>query len=453
MEILAAWAKSGEYVDRLLHEALRLSRLDRRDRAFVTELVCGVFRNRGRLDWELAGLCSGDFLSLPDAVKDALRLGLYQIRFLDRIPVHAAVGESVEAVKRTPVRGMAGLVNGVLRNAVRRPGPRLGEDAGDGELSRFYSLPPWLFGELSRQIGREPCVAFAQASLAPPPLYVRVNGSRASVAAAIESLRGDGAEVHEVDGVPGSLMVVSDGLPDELDAHRAGLIQIQDASSTLIGLLCSPRAGEAVIDACCAPGGKLAHLADLAGPDARVSGFDRSELRLEMTAENLRRLGFDGVRLECRDLETDDAPWSESPSLLLLDVPCSGTGTFRRRVDLKWRLSSDTVDQAVGVQRRLLENGARRVASGGRVVYSTCSVLARENEAVVMDFLSRHPDFALRDAGEILPEACRRFVDGNGFLRTWPHRDGLDGVFAAVLVRRGSASGDGARDMKGECGA
>lgn len=437
-DVLDAWSGGGGFVDHLLHEALAESDLPARDRALATEIVNGVFRHRGRLDWELRSYCRGDFEEILPPVLNRLRAALYQIRFLDRIPAHAAVDEAVESSKRDySLARYSGLVNGILRTAIRSPRELPGNDAPPLErLTVTASLPRWLAEYVVSQLGEAEAEAFALASVEVPPLFVRLNPRRTTRQQLQTDLEAQEIRSEPVEDVPESLRLLDRVVPELLDLHREGHFQVQDASSTLIGALAVPGENQLVLDGCCAPGGKLAHLASAAPESARVVGFDANPGRLDRVRENLERLGLGHVRTGAADFLSEDFPLPDRPDVILLDVPCTGSGTIRRRVDLKWRLEPADVAGAAETQRALLEAAAKRLAPGGRIVYSTCSVLTEENESVTERFLADHPDFEGLDARALLPPDSHRFVNPAGHLRTWPQRDNFDGVFAAVLQQR-----------------
>lgn len=436
-QVLDEWSVGSGFADQLLHANQADFQLPGRDRALATEIVNGVFRHRGRLDWELRSYCRGKFEDIPPPVVDRMRAALYQIRFLDRIPDHSAVNEAVEAVKTLPsLTHFSKLTNGILRTALREPRDVPGSEADVlTRLTVSASLPSWLAECLVTELGEADAEVFAMACLDVPPLFVRINDLKTSLEQAAADLTEREIEAVAMPGIPGCLRIQTRVVPELLDLHQQGHFQIQDASSTLIGLLARPSPGETAVDACCAPGGKLAHLAIQAGDDATVVGLDASAGRLERVRENLQRLGLPQVQVSQFDFLDEPFPLEPRPDLILLDVPCTGSGTLRRRVDLKWRLQAEDIAGAARTQIALLEKAAQRLAPGGRIVYSTCSILREEDEAVVEAFLASHRDFQILDAREKLPRESHGFVTETGLLRTWPQRDGLDGVFAAVLQR------------------
>lgn len=438
--VLDRWTVSDSFADRLLRRALvQCETMPERDRALATELVNGVFRHRGLLDREISSLCRGDFKAIPLPVLNRVRVGLYQIRFLERVPHHAAVHEAVSSVKRTRFQRYAGLTNALLRAALRTKPILPGSTSTTQEiLAVLASLPVWLADSIVEELGDAEALAFGKACIEIPAIFGRVNTMRAKVDEVLGSLEDEGvtAEKHPV--VPDVVQLPGSVVPELLQAHRKGMMQIQDPSSTLIGMLVDPRKGEVIVDACCAPGGKLAHLHTLSKGKATIYGFDKSERRLRKARENLERLGIPIDNLTVCDILTNMDNWPEEADAVLVDVPCSGTGTIRRRVDLKWRLSPDSPSRLAARQMEIIHQASTRVAAKGRLIYSTCSVLKAENEEIVDRFLEDHPDFKMVDAKDVLPKAMHRYVDDNGAIRTWPHRDGLDGVYAALLVKSGT---------------
>ncbi|HEV8336500.1 MAG TPA: 16S rRNA (cytosine(967)-C(5))-methyltransferase RsmB [Candidatus Polarisedimenticolia bacterium] len=412
---------------------------DDRDMRLATELVYGTLRRRSGLDYHLVRLSGRDLERIDPALLAPLRVALYQILHLDRVPASAAVNESVEIARRRLGERSAGFVNAVLRKAARdRPALRLPEegDDPDGFMALSYSLPRWMIERWRERLGDEETCRLAASLVSPAPLSLWVNGSRTDAARLAEELAGEGIATAGSPLLPGSLRVLG-GRPQKSRAFREGKFYLQDEGSQAVVFLMQARPGEILADLCAAPGGKSFGLASLAGRSGRVLSIDRSLSRIRVLVENRDRLDLPQVMPVVADLEKPP-PAGSSFAGVLLDAPCTGTGILRRQPEIRWRRSPADIVSLVLRQDALLETASRLVARGGRLVYSVCSLEPEEGEDRIAGFLSRHPDFAVRDPRASLPPEMVSAVASSGFLRTWPHRHGCDGFFAAVLQRQGA---------------
>ena len=393
--------------------------LDRRERAFLHELVLGTLRSRGRLDHALARVCDRPLADLDEPTRNALRLGAYQVLRL-RVPDRAAVSESVDLVRAAAPRA-AGFVNAVLRRLAREgvppePDP---EKAPREWLTTIGSLPDWLAGRWLERLGPQTAVARARAFEGVPPTVVRLNPRMADAASrvaeagiALEPLR-----------VPGAFRAIGDA-PTALVA--AGALYVQDQGSQMIAHLAA-REGR-ILDACAAPGGKSTLLADLGGARTAVIAADLSRPRVRTLAALARRWGATNVHVLAADAR--HPPFARAFDSVLLDAPCSGLGTLGRNPDIRWRARAADIARHAERQRELLDAVAALVSPGGTLVYAACTLEPEENEGVVAPFLEARPEF--RPAP--LPDWAGPLASGP-FARTLPERDGGDAFFAARLVR------------------
>jgi 16S rRNA (cytosine967-C5)-methyltransferase len=421
--------------------------------ALAQNLTYGVLRWKGRLDWVLDQYVKGGLKSLPVAIRNALRLGLYQIDYLDRIPARAAVSESVNLAKRYGHSGTAGLVNAVLRNILTSLRPDFPDIITDpaGHISVVYSHPRVLVERWLRRYGLEMTIVFCEYNNEVPRLVARANGLACDARALAAALSSEGRDTRPGRYFDECLEVLTGGDVSELRAFKEGLLQFQDESTLLAVRLLDPRPGEMIIDMCAAPGGKTTYIAERMSNRGEIRAFEISEQRSEKLRSNIERLAISCCKVTCADaVEAAIGPADG----VLVDAPCTGTGTLGRRVDSRWkfdlmareRVRADVEElrrihprqlfaHQVSRQLRLLLRAANLVSEDGRIVYSTCSLEPEENEQVISWFLKKRPDFELEDASRFVPEM---FVDG-GFVRVLPHRHGIDGAFAARLVRRRGA--------------
>ena len=403
-------------------EPVRCERAD--DTRLAERLFFGVLQNERFLD-----ACVARFLSSSAPhpyVADLLRLGAYQILFLDRVPDSAAVNDAVALCRASKQRYASGMVNAVLRRVSAEKAALL-EPAGEGALAVRYSHPDWLTERLLREHDTDFVRAFLESNQELPPLTLQLNTRRTDPETFLGRLRGAGIEPLSVRPDFPSVRIPSTRV-DELPGYPEGLFFVQDdaarASIRVLGL----RPGSSVLDACAAPGGKSA-AAVLEG--AEVLACDLNPKRLERCTENFARLGME-VPVRQADAAVFCPEFRERFDAVIADVPCSGTGVIRRHPEIR-RRSLAEAEQLLPIQRRILANLATYVRPGGALLYSTCSVLRDENEAQVEAFLSENPAFSLA------PVRLEGFDCENGCLRSWTHENGNDGFFAAKLVKRASA--------------
>jgi 16S rRNA (cytosine967-C5)-methyltransferase len=412
----------------------RLDELSSEDRRLAHELVLGVLRWRGELDYLVNTTTERPAEKLDLPVRIALWLGLYQIRHLERIPEHAAVSESVELLKNGKQWRAAPLVNAALRKAIRdRPdAPDARVQSPVNRLAIATSHPAWMVERWLAEFGKEETEALARADNEHPSAAFRINALRApSTSRVLEELVEAQVDFRDSEVAPGGYVVTRGAISPASRVVRQGWIYLQDEASQLVAALVGARAGERVLDVGAAPGGKSTAIAAAMGNDGLVVAVDLYPARLATLRETTERLAARIVRPVAADASIDlplaaDATFDR----VLVDAPCSGTGTLRRNPEIKWRLAPEDIAQFGELQERLVEQASSRVKPGGRLVYSTCSIEREENESVVERFLERHPEFALADRE--VPDALRT---ERGYLRTFPNRQGCDGFFAAVMLR------------------
>ena len=412
-----------------------LDALSAADRALAVELVGGVTRRRGTLDAYLGRLLSQPLAKLTPAVRNVLRMGAYQILFLARVPAAAAVDESVKLARGHGHEGVAKLTNAVLRNLIRKRDelapPAFAADP-IGALVQGASLPPWLAERWHAEFGAE-AEALGAWSITPPRLALRINTLRQAPAAVHAALDAAGIGYEPSPVAPEGVRLTTSLDPTTRPGWAEGWWYVQDEAAMLVARVVDPRPGETIIDVGAAPGGKTTHLAALMGNDGVVYGVDRAGGRLKLLAENCARLGVTIVE----PVEADATDLTALPvaDRVLLDVPCSGLGVLPRKPDLRWRQSAEGVAELAGLQGRLLDAAADRLAPGGVMVYSTCTIGRTENQDVVKAFLARRPDFALGDLTPWLPEAWRADAEDRGMIQLLPTRHHVDGFFIARLTR------------------
>jgi 16S rRNA (cytosine967-C5)-methyltransferase len=438
--VLARVEESGAFANRALSAALdRAPTLSGAERGLGTELVYGVLRRRARLDRALAVFATKGLDGLAPPVRTALRVGAYQVLFLDRIPAYAAVNETVEACKSAGGPGAGRLANALLRRVAERGEPPLPDAALDPRayLVEAVGLPVWLARLLLAERPAAEALAFADALAVPAPLALRANSLRATrdqLRARLVAERPD-AKLDASDVGPDALLARDLDAPASTEAFAAGAFAIEDTGAQVVAELCGARPGERILDACAGLGGKSAHLAALAGNEARIRAVDLAPSKLAEARGSFTRLGVANVETAIVDLTHPLADPEARFERILLDAPCSGLGVLRRHPEALLRRSADDLSRLAGQQARMLATLAPHVAAGGVLTYSVCTFDRVECEDVVEAFLRARPDFRVEapEASSRVPWA--RLTDAAGFVRTWPQRDDADAFFAARLVR------------------
>lgn len=422
------------FADLLLNRALSENPLEPRDAALATELVNGTLRWRARLDWVLARYVRDGLDRLPPQIRNVLRLGLYQVMFLDRVPPHAAVSESVKLARMVGHSGTAGLTNAVLRkilrDADRLPDPEKSIRELPEALSVAYSHPQWLVERWLRRMGEKETRAFLAADNHAAPMGLRANLTRTDRETLRRALAAREIEVESGRFSRQALRGKVGFAPRRVPEFTDGLFFVQDESETLVGELLGAEPGETVLDLCAAPGGKTTHVQEMRGSAGMVLAVDVQQGRLLRVAENAERLRLDGVALVCADGRS--LALARHVDRVLVDAPCSGLGVLCRRADARWRKTEASMRALLPLERELLQAGAGHVRPGGVLVYSVCSTEPEETTMQVKTFLAENSDFELEDASGFLPKE----VVTNGCLLLYPHRHGTDGAFAARFRRR-----------------
>ncbi len=426
LRVLQRVELEGAFSNVALRAALTRWPLPAGERELATELVLGVLRWRGRLDWTLEALCARRMDELPPAIRQVLRLGAYQLLFLHRVPAAVAVSSCVELAKAVGHAGTVALVNAVLRRLAREGEAHPPADR-EGQLAVRTSHPLWLVRRWLQRYPQEEVEALCQANNTPPVAHLRVNTLRASPEQVLRRLQEAGLEAW-----PGSLpesVHVRGPLDVRLSLAEEGQVVAQDEAAMLVARAVDPKPGELVVDACAAPGGKATHLAALMDDQGRLIACDVHPRKVEALARRAGRLGcrcVEARRCDARALDVRDA------DRVLVDAPCTGLGVVRRRPEIRWRVGPQDLARAAQLQKEILVGASRAVRRGGVLVYSVCSTEPEEGEAVVEWVLN---------SGAFVPDPFSVPWRGGqmraegGVLRLWPHRHGTDGYFVARLRR------------------
>jgi len=440
LDVLDRLQRSGELLDPIMDEVLAEGPFpDSRDRALFHSLVYGTLRWRGRLDRIIGHFSKTPLKKIDPAVINILRLGLFQVVFLDRIPVSAAVNTSVQLAKEQAPPWVAGFVNALLRNAatnweqVPLPDP---VQQPERHLAVRCSLPLWLVGRWIERFGEVQAKSLCQAVNEIPPVTARVNTLLTSRSRLIAALKTECGEVAAGALSPEAVLFRNPAMAvSSLESHRKGWFQVQDEAAQLVVHLFDPKPGERVLDACAGLGGKTGHIAQQMQDRGKVIAADKDGNKLSRLASEMNRLSISIVECRTVDLLKEPDACSESFDRILLDAPCSGLGVLRKNPDARWRTEKKDLKRFAGHQQRLLEQVAPMVKPSGVLVYAVCTTEPEETDGVVDAFLTSCPDFQ-----PFRPSALSGFlndlVDDRGKFYAFPHRHGTDGFFAQSFVRK-----------------
>lgn len=443
LDVLVRVEQEGAYSNIALNRAIEKAELERTDVALATELVYGTIQRLNTLDHFLDRFVNKGTSKLQVWVRNLLRMSLYQILYLERIPAHAAVNEAVVIAKKRGHARVAGMVNAVLRNVLRRQDElRIQENDPIKRISLQHSHPEWLVRRWVSRFGVEMTERMCEANNEPPKVSVRVNTLKHSREQLLREFAASGVEADPSEMSPVGVVIREVKNQSSNMAHskwyRSGEISIQDESSMLVADIVAPEPGMSVLDCCAAPGGKTTHLAEKMGDDGVIWANDVHPHKERLIAGQAERLGLQAVRTLVSDAGTlfERFP-AASFDRILLDAPCSGLGVIRRKPDLKWVKHESSFEELAAIQLRLLHNVADLLKPGGILVYSTCTMEYTENEQVVHRFISERSDFALDEHIETyftfaLPAVSRSSL---GMVQIFPHEFQTDGFFFARLKR------------------
>ena len=441
LTVLNTLDRSDSTLDRVLEETLKHCPVQsRRDRALLNALVYGTLRWRGRLDWIISRFSKTPLAKIDPKVLNVLRMGLFQILYMDRIPLSAAVNTAVEMAKNRSQPWVAGFVNAVLRNAARGSAKLVFPDAAENPIAFLTvenSLPPWLAQRWLNRFGIETARDLCDAVNAIPPVTVRTNTIKTSRQNLLQALETEAQTLTPAVYSPVGVRLSGPkrSIP-EMTAFKTGLFQVQDEAAQMISMLLNPQPGETVLDACAGLGGKTGHIGQLMENRGRIVAMDSSGPKLQQLRGEMRRLGIDNVETIRHDLTSKPAPeHSGRFDRILLDAPCSGLGVLRRNPDTRWNTAKENLGRFQARQLTFLHHLADLLRPGGRLVYAVCSMEPEENEQVVERFLAADRKFQV-DRAPVEPTApAAALISPEGFFRALPHLHDMDGFFAVCFKK------------------
>lgn len=426
--------RSDAYLDRLLDAELRSSEMNELDKGLLNEIITGVIRWRMKLDWVLTGFFHGNFTKAETNIKNALRVGLYQILFLDRVPNSAAVNEAVEFIKRLRGQKVADLVNAVLRNIIRNiDNIRYPDPAEDRiqHLAVVESHPAWMVRRWVERFGYDETAKLLRANNVRPDLTLRINRLKIDFSYFLGRLEEGQMQFEKSNVLDYFVRVHHMAGIGESEMFQKGFFVVQDESAGLAVKLLDPQPGDRVIDLCSAPGGKTTFIGELMRNLGEIVAVDRYESRLNLVRAACQRTGIVNahfITADAEELKTLPA------DRVLVDAPCSGLGVLAKKPDAKWKREFLDVVSLVTIQEAILENAANLLKPGGVLVYCTCTIEPEENFELIKRFVARHSELSIEPATPFVPDSV---VTREGTIETFPHRHGMDGSFA-VRLRKSS---------------
>ena len=428
--------ETGQVADAAIRKVLGEGSFTPLDVRFMSQLVNGTTKMRRRLDHEIKFFLARPSVPLKPILANVLRMGFFQLLYMDRVPSAAAVSESVNLARRFTDAAQSRLVNAVMRARLRNPEKVTFVDKNEDTVKYcgdYYSYPDHFVQYCLSEFGLEQSERLLASYNRAPSVTYRVNYLKAKPEEVSALLREKEIPFEVGKYLPEYLRLKSSGLPLEEELIKTGKVFVQDESSGLPVRLMNPKPGSNVADLTAAPGGKSTHAAIRMRNKGRVTAVDKSHHRLELVVENATRLGIKIIApVACDMTEFKGGPYDR----VLLDPPCSGWGTARKHADLRWSKSTQDIENLVRIQAKMIDRAARLVKPGGLLIYSTCTIIRSENDEVVERFLLRNDKFEVDPAGQLLPA---ELVTERGFVRTYPLFDDLDGSFCARLRRKPNA--------------
>lgn len=408
------------------------------DRAFISEIVYGTIKWKLRIDYIIDQFSNIKTGRISAPILNILRMGIYQLDFMSKVPQSAAVNESVKLAKKYGNPGAVRFVNGLLRNYIRNREHVVYPERCGGitrHLSVYYSYPEYLIERLIAEFGSEFTEEFLKTCNEVPPLTIRINKLKTNRHELSGKLQDTGIEVY--DGKYNDEALILKNIPgiDNMEEYKSGFFTVQDESSMLASLILSPQSGEVIMDVCSAPGTKTTHIAEIMNNEGTIIAGDINSSKLKLVEQNAKRLGIDIISTVCMDASSTYAQYADKADRVLVDAPCSGLGILWKKPEIRWNRTLDDIGDIVKIQASILDASCKYVKPGGVMVYSTCTVLKDENSGMVSNFLERNRNFQLEDINTFLPDGIEGENCKNGCIEIYPNREGIDGFFIARMRR------------------
>ncbi|RBP41107.1 16S rRNA (cytosine(967)-C(5))-methyltransferase RsmB [Garciella nitratireducens] len=437
LKVLYEIDKNNAYSNICLKKILNHTSLKPLDRAFVTQLVYGVIKNKFKIDWIISQFSNTPIKKISPWVLNILRLGIYQMLYLDKIPQSAAVNESVKLGKKYGHKRISGFINGILRSISRSPQEILQPDKKDivHFLSIYYSHPKWMVEKWIKEYGKDFTIDLLKKNNEAPSISVRTNTLKISRERLIDLLQKEDIVTKKGEWCPEAIILENISNIDKNKYFKEGLFQVQDQSSMLVAHVLNPKENQLVIDVCAAPGGKTTHIAQKMNNTGKIIARDIYDHKLSLIKQNRDRLGISNIILEKYNALEVDSDLIGQADRVLLDAPCSGLGIIRRKPDLKWNKCFNDIKKITILQYKMLENAGKYLKKGGILVYSTCTINPDENFNIVKKFLTKNSNFKIVPILPICEKMEKHKEIEEGYLQLFPNIDFVDGFFISKIQR------------------
>ncbi len=437
LKILMEINVEGAYSNISLKNNLK-GNMGKLDENFVREIVYGVLENKLYLDYIIGNFSKTKLSKIEPIILEILRIGVYQIRFLDKIPDRAAVNESVKLAKKHSNPGSVKFVNGILRNICRKKESLIDIDEKNKTdyLSIKYSHPKWLVKRWIREFGDDFTERLCIENNKRPKLNIRANSYKITRDDLKSRLEANGIILSETQYSSDGLILDKPYRITNTEEYKDGLFTIQDESSMLVAQIMNPKQGSFVLDLCSAPGGKTTHISEKMSNNGRILARDIYDHKLKLVEENSQRLGSTIIETEVFDASILDEKLIESADYVLIDAPCTGLGMIRRRPEIKWNRMESDIENISIIQSKILENGSKYLKPGGVLVYSTCTIEKDENLNIITDFLERNESYNFCGFDELLNSDKGMKTAKYGYIEIYPHVHNMDGFFIAKLMKK-----------------
>jgi len=439
LKILYEINKSGAYSNIAINKKLADSNLSTLDRAFITELVYGSLKWKLTIDYIIKRFSSVRIKKLSPWILNILRLGVYQLIYMDKIPQSAACNESVKLAKRYGHSASSRYVNAVLRNIARSRDkidyPNKNKDYSL-YLSVKYSHPEWMVKSWLNLFGESFTEELVKSNNEQAPLTIRVNTLKTNKEELRCELNKEGFSTKNTKYIENALIIDNPSSIIKMETFKNGLFQVQDESSMLVAKVLDPKPGEFVIDVCSAPGGKATHIGQLMQNRGQIIARDIHDHKIKLIKDAALRLGIDIIRAEVFDASREDLKLAQKADCVLVDAPCTGFGIIRRKPDIKWTRNAEDLDEIIKIQEKILKASSSYVKPGGVLVYSTCTIEPKENEEMVKSFLKDNREFELEDISSLIPEGLKKDTAKEGYIQLYTNVDGIDGFFISKMRKR-----------------
>lgn len=405
--------------------------LDKHQRSFITRLFQGTLERRIEIDFIINQFSKTPVNKMKPVIREILRMGVYQIKYMDNVPVSAVCNEGVKLAEKRKFRNLKGFVNGVLRNIARNIEKIEYPKEQKERLSVIYSVPKWIIEKWTKEYGISKTEEMLEGLYKPKATSVRCNTSKATVEEIVKSLEYQGTTVEKSKLYDKALKISGYDKLENLDVFKAGMITVQDESSMMVGIAANPKEKDYIIDVCAAPGGKSLHVSELLNGTGTVEARDLTEYKIGLIEENVARVGNENIITKVSDATVLDKEAIEKADIVIADLPCSGLGVIGNKSDIKYNVTQNQIDELVELQRKILKQVSKYVKQGGKLLYSTCTVNRQENDSNVKWIQDNLP-FKLQSLNGIVPEQlkCEK-----GCLQIYPGQYGMDGFFVSLFIR------------------